>query len=105
MQSETTIRAVDYEPQLKEDASMPLDDMGDISVTAHIFGEGPDYTNPAYEELWQQVFNADDDEMIAYCLSKGVDVLNERKEPVTGWRDIAVMLKAIDTGLVKVKEK
>ena len=104
MQSEKTIRAVDFEPQLKKEAEIPLEDAGDLSVTAHIFGEGPDYTDPAFEALWQEVFDADDDDMIAYCKSKGVDVLDDKKEPVAGWRDIAVMLKAIDKGIVTLKK-
>lgn len=104
MQSQRIIRAADYEPVVKESAATPLEDAGDISIGAHIFGESPDYTNPAFETLWQEVFDADENEMFAYCKEKGVDVIGDDGEPVTGWRDIAVMLKAIDTGLVQLKK-
>ena len=40
-------------------------------------------------------------EMVDYCRSKGIDVLDDAKKPVPGWRDIAVMLKAVDTKLIE----
>lgn len=104
MQSQKIIRAADYEPVLKESAADPLEDIGDVSIGAHIFGESPDYTDPKFEALWQEVFDADEGEMIAYCKEKGVDVVGDDGEPVTGWRDIAVMLKAIDKGFVELKK-
>ena len=54
-----------------------------------------------FEKLWQEVFNADEKEMVDYCRSKGIDVLDDAKKPVPGWRDIAVMLKAVDTKLIE----
>ena len=67
-----------------------------------LFGAIPDYSNKKFEKLWQEVFDAEDKEIVAYCRGKGVDVLGKDKEPVAGWRDIAVMLKAIDSGLLKL---
>ena len=88
MQSERIIRAADYEPVLKESAADPLEDAGDVSIGAHIFGESPDYTNPAFEALWQEVFDADENEMIAYCKDRGIDVLDDDKQPVTDRKSV-----------------
>ena len=70
-------------------------------MVMRLFGAVPDYSKKAYEKLWQEVFNADEKEMVDYCRSKGIDVLDDAKKPVPGWRDIAVMLKAVDAKLIE----
>ena len=37
-------------------------------------------------------------------MERGVDVNGDDGEPVDGWRDMAVMLKAIDLGMVKLAD-
>ena len=102
----SVIRAADYlpEPPAPEDAGSPESFQlpRSESLLINLFGETPDYSDPKFEELWQEVFNTEDKETIAWCLGKGVDVLDKNNEPVSGWRDIAVMLKAIDTGLLRL---
>ena len=104
MQTQTIIRAVDYLPKKPEIAEGTNDELVSETdgLTVRLFGTAPDYTQKEYEDLWQVVFNADEKEMIAYCREKGVDVLDDNGYPVTGWRDVAVMLKAIDAGLVSL---
>jgi hypothetical protein len=57
------------------------------------------------EELWREIFDAEDKDGISYCLEQGVDVVGDDGEPVGGWRDIAVMLKAIELGIVELADK
>ena len=104
MQTQTIIRAVDYLPKKPEIAEGTNDELVSETdgLTVRLFGTAPDYTQKEYEDLWQVVFNADEKEMIAYCREKGVDVLDDNGYTVTGWRDVAVMLKAIDAGLVSL---
>ena len=99
MQTQTVIRAVDYVPAKADVAEDP--DVIAEDVVTRLFGASPDYTRPEYEKLWQEVFDADEDATIAYCREKGIDVLDDAKNPVEKWRDIAVMLKAVDAGLLK----
>lgn len=40
--------------------------------------------------------------MIDFCREKGVDVIGDDGFPVSGWRDVAVMLKAIESGVVSL---
>ena len=104
MQTQTVIRAVDYlseKPELAEGTTDELVSETD-GLTVRIFGSAPDYTQKEFEDLWQAVFDADEKEMIAYCREKGVDVLDDNGYPVSGWRDVAVMLKAIDAGLISL---
>ena len=103
------IRAADYlpEPPVPEDAGGPgsFQLSQSDSMLINLFGETPDYSNPEFEKLWQEVFSAEDKETTAWCLEKGINVLFENNEPVPGWRDIAVMLKAIEIGLLKTDMK
>ena len=104
MQTQTVIRAVDYLPERPELAEGATDELVSETegLTVRLFGAAPDYTQKEYEELWRTVFDADEKEMIAFCREKGVDVLDNDGFPVSGWRDVAVMLKAIDAGLVSL---
>lgn len=104
MQTQTVIRAVDYAPKAPEMAEGSVDELVSEtdSVVMRLFGSAPDYSKKEYESLWQEVFNADEQEMISYCLERGVDVLDDAKKPVSKWRDIAVMLKAIDKGIISL---
>ena len=97
------IRAADYLP-VPEDPSEPESFQLSQSdaVLLGLFGDAPDYSDPKFEELWQEVLDAEKKNIIAYCLEKGVDLLEKEGEPVPGWRDIAVMLKAIDSGLLEL---
>ncbi len=103
MQTETVIRAVDYMPAPLQpiEGFDPVRTSETDGMVMRLFGAVPDYSKKAYDKLWQEVFNADEKEMVEYCLSKGIDVLDDDKKPVAGWRDIAVMLKAVDTKLVE----
>jgi hypothetical protein len=98
------IRAVDYlsEPKSGDMESFELP-QSDI-ILMGTFGDTPDYSNPKFEELWQAFIDADDEYTVAYCLENGVDVLGKNGEPVGGFRDIAVMLKAIDIGLLTLAD-
>ena len=97
------IRAADYLPKPNNDSdgqdfALPTSDQ----LLLTLFGEMPNYNNQKYEGIWQDVFNTEDADGISYCLENGVDVMNDG-EPVAGWRDIAVMLKAVERGLVKME--
>ena len=100
MQTQTVIRAVDYLPEKTENAEGMVSEADGLTV--RLFGAAPDYSQKEFENLWQAVFDADEKEMIAFCREKGVDVLDDNGNPVSGWRDVAVMLKAIDAGLVSL---
>ncbi|MBO4521211.1 MAG: hypothetical protein J5787_08415 [Alphaproteobacteria bacterium] len=104
MQTQTIVRAVDYLPEKPEIAEGTTDELvaETDGLTVRLFGSAPDYTKKEFEDLWQLVFNADEKEMIAYCREKGIDVLDNGGYPVSGWRDVAVMLKAIDAGLISL---
>ena len=104
MQTQTVIRAVDYLPEKPELAEGTTDELvaETDGLTVRLFGSAPDYTKKEFEDLWQIVFDADEKEMIAFCREKGVDVLDDSGFPVSGWRDVAVMLKAIEAGLVSL---
>ena len=97
------IRAADYIPEKNLDGDLESYELPESeAIVMGIFGDSPDYSDDRYEELWQTIFDAEDEDTIAYCLEKGVDVLGDDGEPVAGFRDIAVMLKAIDSGLLKL---
>lgn len=102
MQTQTVIRAQDYLPEKPELAEGSTEELVSETegLTVRLFGTAPDYSKKEYEDLWQSVFNADEKEMIDFCREKGVDVIGDDGFPVTGWRDVAVMLKAIDAGIV-----
>lgn len=104
MQTQTVIRAVDYLPKKPEIAEGTNDELVSETdgLTVRLFGSAPDYTQKEFEDLWQAVFDADEKEMVAFCREKGVDVLDDNGYPVPGWRDVAVMLRAIDAGLVSL---
>ena len=101
---QTIIHAKDYLSEKQNTADdknhEPIATADDLAV--RLFGTSPDYTQKEYEELWQLVINSDDNELIAFCREKGVDVLGDDGYPVSGWRDVAVMLKAIEKGLVSL---
>ena len=103
------IRAEDYLPESKESGNSDSMQLSKTDIMLiNLFGTKPDYSNRKFEKLWHKVFFSEDKDIISYCLEKGIDVLGKNEELVTGWRDIAVMLKAIDNGLlywVKRKEQ
>lgn len=104
MQTQTLIRAQDYLPKKPELAEGTTDELVSETdgLTIRLFGAAPDYSKKEYEDLWQSVFNADEKEMIDFCREKGVDVIGDDGFPVSGWRDVAVMLKAIESGVVSL---
>lgn len=103
---QTIIRAVEYLPKKPELAEGTTDELVSETdgIVMRLFGAVPDYSKKEYENLWQQVFNADEDEMIQFCREKGIDVLDDAGKPIPGWRDIAVMLKAVDSGLISLAD-
>ena len=54
------------------------------------------------EALWDDVLDADPEDVYEYCFRKGVDLFQDDGKPVPGWRDVAVMLKAIDKGILEL---
>ena len=104
MQTQTVIRAQDYLPEKPELAEGTNDELVSETdgLTVCLFGVAPDYSKKDFEDLWQLVFNADEKEMIDFCREKGVDVIGDDGFPVSGWRDVAVMLKAIESGVVSL---
>jgi len=102
------IRAADYLPtpeQTENDSPDSFQMTRSDTVVFGIFGDAPDYSKGKYDRLWKKFHKSEDENTIAYCLEKGVDVMGEDGEPVPGWRDIAVMLKAIEKGWLKLNIK
>ena len=104
MQTQTVIRAQDYLPEKHELAEGTTDELVSETdgLTVRLFGAAPDYSKKEFEDLWQLVFNADEKEMVDFCREKGIDVIGDDGFPVSGWRDVAVMLKAIESGVVSL---
>ena len=106
MEKNKIIRAADYLPEPEKDS-----DGQDFAISSSeglvyaLFGDFPNYADQKYEAIWQEVFDADESGIVRYCLEKNVDVIGGDGKPVSGWRDIAVMLKAIDRGLLKLEDK
>ena len=106
MENKKIIRAADHLPKPNTDCSG--EDFcltGTDQLLINLFGDRPNYNDQKFEDIWQEIFDAEDEVSIAYCLKQGVDVMDDDGEPVAGWRDIAVMLKAIEKGLLKVEGK
>ena len=106
MESKKIIRAADYIPKPSGDDTgcdfaLPMTD----KLLLALFGSLPDYSDPKLDELWQSFHNAGAESGIRYCLERGVDIIGDDGESVDGWRDIAVMLKAIDLGIIKLADK
>lgn len=112
---ENLIRAASFLPSQEEKEQQ----MTDIAVAADplsallysddretvlygIFGDVPDYGNPDMETLWDEVLDADPEDIYEYCFRKGIDLFMDDGRPVPGWRDIAVMLKAIEKGILQL---
>jgi hypothetical protein len=106
MEQKKIIRAADYLPAPKADSEVWQDFELPASekILYGLFGTSPDYGNQQFEELWQEILDAEDADTVAYCRARGVDVIGNDGEEVPGWRDIAVMLKAIEHGLLTLEE-
>ena len=105
---ENLIRAASFLPSQEEkqqqmaDISSAADPLSALlysddreTVLYGIFGDVPDYNNPEMETLW-------DEDVYEYCFRKGIDLFQDDGKPVPGWRDIAVMLKAIEKGILQL---
>ena len=112
---ENLIRAASFLPSQQErdeqmaDISASADPLSALlysddreTVLYGIFGDVPDYDNPDMEMLWDEVLDADPEEVYEYCFRKGIDLFQDDGKPVPGWRDIAVMLKAIEKGILQL---
>ena len=112
---ENLIRAASFLPSQQEkeqqiaDISASADPLAALlysddreTVLYGIFGDLPDYDNPEMEALWDEVLDTDPEEVYEYCFRKGVDLFQDDGKPVSGWRDIAVMLKAIEKGILQL---
>ncbi|HBO59478.1 MAG TPA: hypothetical protein DD624_06180 [Alphaproteobacteria bacterium] len=112
---ENLIRAASYLPSeaekqaLQNDAAKSADPLSALlyaddreTVLYGIFGDVPDYSNPDMEALWDEVLDEDPEDVYEYCFRKGVDLFQDDGKPVPGWRDVAVMLKAIDKGILEL---
>ena len=102
MLTETVIRAADFLPKESGGDPESFELSQSDKILFGLFGDTPDYSNPKIEELWQKIMDDENEDTIAYCLEKGVDVLDAAGTPVPGFCDIAVMLKAIEKGLLKL---
>jgi hypothetical protein len=106
MEKKKIIRAADYLPDTQaasqegQDFELPVSEQ----ILYGLFGASPNYDNQQFEDIWDEVLDAEDEDTTAYCLARGVDVMGNDGEEVPGWRDIAVMLKAIERGLVTLNE-
>jgi hypothetical protein len=106
MEPKKVIRAADYLPDVQADShdgqefELPVSER----ILYGLFGTSPDYGNQQFEDIWQEVIDAEDADTVAYCLARDVDVIGDDGEKVPGWRDIAVMLKAIERGLLTLEE-
>jgi hypothetical protein len=100
----TIIRAADYLPKEGDYNPESYELTQSDRILYALFGDTPDYSMPKFEKLWQDILDAQDEDTIAWCLAKGIDLLDNDKKPVPGWRDIAVMLKAIDKGWLKLAD-
>lgn len=109
------IRAADYmlspeEKRRQEESLSGSDDPfamlllpSDMDTVLYgIFGDVPDYTNPEMEAIWDEVLDAEPEDIYEYCFRKGVDLFQDDGKPVPPWRDVAVMLKAIDKGILRL---
>ena len=67
-----------------------------------LFGDVPDYSDPQFEDLWDEVLGNDPEDVFDFCLRKGIDVFDADGKPVPPWRDIAVILLALDKGILDV---
>ena len=93
------IRAADFLPKESNGDPESFQMAGSDTILYGLFGDTPDYSNPKIEAIWQEVLNGDDNETIAWCLEKGVDLLDKDGKPVPGFRDVAVMLKVREQGI------
>lgn len=82
------------------------DDHGDFSddregVLLRIFGDIPDYSDERMEALWEKVLSHEPEYIYEYCFLRGIDVFMADGSPVPPWRDIAVMLMALEKGYLE----
>jgi hypothetical protein len=98
------IRAADYLPDHPansnggQDFELPVSER----LLLNLFGDFPDYSRQEFEDIWKEVIDAEESDMLDYCRSKGIDVIGNDNKPVEGWRDIAVMLEAIERVLLTI---
>jgi hypothetical protein len=101
------IRAADFLPDCSvnsnggQDFELPMSER----LLLRLFGDFPDYSRQEFEDIWKEVIDAEESDMLAYCRSKDIDVIGNDGRPVGGWRDIAVMLKAIECGLLTIQNR
>lgn len=67
-----------------------------------LFGDLPNYSDPIFEDLWEEVLRKDPEDTFDFCLRKGLDVFDKNGKPVPPWRDIAVILLALDKGILDI---
>ncbi|OPZ78509.1 MAG: hypothetical protein BWY78_00549 [Alphaproteobacteria bacterium ADurb.Bin438] len=71
-------------------------------VLLSLFGDVPNYSDPVFEGLWDEVVSTDPEKVFDYCLQKGIDLFDKDGRPVPPWRDIAVILLALDKGIMDI---
>jgi hypothetical protein len=103
--AETILRVADFLPEPKAESDpgsyeMPQSD----ALLLALFGDTPDYSRAEFENIWNSILDTDDKDTIAYCLEKGIDVLDKAGKPIPGFRDMAVMLAAIEKGYLKLNK-
>lgn len=69
-------------------------------LVMRLFGETPRYGEADIRALYAEIDDEDPLAVYDYCRRRGVDVLDDSGTPVPPWRDIAVMLRARDRGLL-----
>ena len=109
MLTDKVIRAADFLPEEKpEDEEYNPECYGlpaSEKMLYNLFGDSPNYKKRKIDRLWKEFLNADEKDVTAYCLEKGIDIIGNDGKPVPGFRDIAVMLKSIDKGYIKLAKE
>ena len=75
------------------------------AMMVRLFGYIADSSHPMIEDIEMAIYETEEKDIAAYCFEKGVDILRRDGEPVYGYGEIAVLLKAIDGRIMKPGRK
>ncbi len=85
------------DPDLRYEAQIDPEYDG---LLLNLFGMVPDYSNDALDQLYRATFEEDPINLYDECRRRGVEVLKEDGSPVVAWRDILVVLRAREAGVL-----
>lgn len=106
MKDRKIIRAADYLPEPAgvsgngESFALPASHR----LLLNLFGDLPDYGDARFEAIWDELLDVSEADTVAYCRQRGVDIMGDNGRPVHGFRDVSVVLKAIETGLLALAD-